>query len=130
MLKRPESMDELVYYTSRTIGNGEVTLWVFRQICPKCKKGVMGKPTEKGKVKMRAKEYVCPECGNAVEKDEYEESLTANVDYTCPECKHKAEVQIPFKRKSIDGVQTIRIKCDKCGTNIDVTKKMKNPKKR
>lgn len=129
MLKRPESMDELVYYTSRTIDDGEVTVWVFKQPCPKCKKGMMGKPTEKGKVKMRAKDYVCPECGNAVEKKEYEESLMASVDYTCHECKHKAETQIPFKRKSIAGVQTLRIECENCKANIDVTKKMKEPKR-
>ena len=62
-LKRPESMDECVYYTLRDIGEGEATVWVFKQSCPKCGKGIMGKPKGKeGKVKIRAKEYVCPEC--------------------------------------------------------------------
>ena len=64
-MKRPESMDELVYFTRRDIGEGEATVWVFRGLCPKCGKGVMGKPVgPKGKIKVRAKEYVCPECGN------------------------------------------------------------------
>ena len=130
MPKRPQSMDELIYYTSRTIDDGEITVWVFKQLCPKCGKGFMGKPIdEKGKVKVRAKEYVCPECGYNVEKKEYEESLMAGVDYTCPECKHKAETQILFKRKLIDRVQTLRVKCEKCNANIDVTKKMKKPKR-
>ena len=124
-------MEELVYYTSRTLGNGEVTVWVFKQLCPKCGKGMMGKPRgEKGKVKVRAKEYVCPDCGNTVEKKKYEESLMASIDYTCPECKHKAETQVPFKRKLIKGVQTLRVSCESCGANIDVTKKMKEPKKK
>ena len=81
-------------------------------------------------MKIRAKEYVCYECGYTVNKEEYEETLMACVDYTCPECKHKADTQILFKRKSISGVKTIRIKCEKCNANIDVTKKMKVPKKK
>ena len=130
MLRRPESMEELVYFTRRDVGEGEATVWVFRGECPKCGKGLMGKPRgDGGKVKVRAKEYVCPECGYTVEKREYEESLMANVDYTCPECKHQAETQVPFKRKSVQGVQTLRIRCEKCGANIDVTKKMKEPKR-
>ena len=91
MLKRPQSMEELVYYTSRTIGDGEVTVWVLKQLCPKCGKSLMGKPKgEKGKVKVRAKECVCPDCGYAVEKKEYEEGLMACVDYICPECKKRS----------------------------------------
>lgn len=129
MLKRPESMEEVVYFTRRDIGEGEATVWVFRGQCPKCGKGLMGKPRDKGKVKMRAKEYVCPECGHTVEKQEYEESLMANLDYTCPECKHKGETQVQFKRKSVKGVKTLRAVCEKCNASIDVTKKMKEPKK-
>ena len=131
MIELPESMDECVYYTLRDVGEGEVTVWVFKEMCPECGKGLMGKPKKDGGgVKIRAKEYVCPECGHSVEKSEYEETLIANFDYTCPECKHKGETQIPFKRKSIKGVKTLRIKCEKCDANIDVTKKMKVPKKK
>ena len=130
MLKEPESMDQLVYLTRRIIGNGQVMCWVPREQCPKCKKALMGKPKEKGKVKIRAPEYVCPSCGYAVEKKAYEDSLTACVKYTCPNCKFEGEAQVPFKRKSINGVQTLRIQCSKCGVNIDITKKMKEAGKK
>jgi len=125
-LKKPESMDELVYYTRRDIGKGEATAWVYREKCPKCGKGVVGKPkSEKGKIMIRAKKYVCPECSFEKEKKEYEEMLTASIEYTCPECTHKGEAQIPFKRKKIEGTETLRFQCRKCGINIDITKKMK-----
>ncbi len=130
MLKKPASMDECVYYTLRDIGKGEITVWVFRQLCPKCKKSLMGKPTDKGKVKVRAKEYICPSCGYTVEKEEYEETLTANAEYTCPECGARGEAQIPFKRKSVEGTKALRFVCTKCGAKMDVTQKMKEKKKK
>lgn len=125
-LKQPESMQECVYFTRRSIGNGKVMAWVSKQECPKCKKAMMGKPKdEKGKVKIRAKEYVCPECGHTVEKKEYEESLTVDIIYTCPHCGFSGEIQIPFKRKNVQGAQTLRFQCEKCNGDIDITKKMK-----
>ena len=128
-LIEPESMDQCVYFTNRAIGKGNAKAWVFREKCPKCKEGVMGKPVDaKGKVKTRAEEYACPKCHYNVPKQEYEDSLTANVKYTCPHCGHKAEAQVPFKRKNIEGVQTIRVDCAKCKGHIDVTKKMKEMK--
>lgn len=129
MLKRPESMEDLVYMTNRDIGEtGSAMCWVFRERCPECGKGMMGKPVDPKtkKVKVRAKEYVCPECGYTVEKTEYEDGLTANVDYTCPGCGHEGELQVPFKRKMIKGVLTLRVNCEKCNANIDITKKMKD----
>ncbi len=130
MLQLPESMDECAYFTNRRIGDGQVKVWVFRQMCPECGKALMGKPVEKGKVKVRAKEYVCPECKYTETKDEYEPKLTANVQYTCPSCKYEGEKQVPYKRKNIKGVPTLRVVCDECGHNIDITKKMKEPKKK
>ncbi|MFO7711245.1 MAG: hypothetical protein R6V53_05765 [Candidatus Woesearchaeota archaeon] len=130
MLQLPESMDECAYFTNRKIGDGQAKVWVFRQMCPECGKALMGKPVEKGKVKVRAKEYVCPECKYTETKDEYEPKLTANVQYTCPSCKYEGEKQVPYKRKNIKGVPTLRIVCDECGYNIDITKKMKEPKKK
>ena len=50
--------------------------------------------------------------------------------YVCPKCKNKGGLIIPFKRKSIQGVKTLRVNCEKCGENIDITKKMKVPKKK
>ena len=119
-------MDELVYFTNRTIDGGKARVWVFRELCPKCKKSMMGKPTDKkGKVLVRAKEYRCPSCGHTVEKKAYEESLTVNIEYVCPFCKHAGDIQIPFKRKKVMGVDTLRFNCQKCGKPIDITKKMK-----
>ncbi len=130
-LKQPESMDELVYFTNRSLegGKGNARVWVFRQTCPKCKKALMGKPRDsKGKVKTRASEYACLSCGNVVEKKAYEESLTANSEYACPHCGSIGETQGPFKRKNIDGVQTLRLNCSKCSGNLDITKKLKEKK--
>ncbi|RJQ16985.1 hypothetical protein C4573_02900 [Candidatus Woesearchaeota archaeon] len=130
MLKQPQSMEELVYFTQRTIDNGYAKVWVFKQKCPKCKKAIMGKPVEKGAVKIRAKEYVCPSCKYTVDKEEYEDTLTASVEYICPKCMVKGEMETPFKRKNVQGVLTFRFACEKCKAMIDVTKKMKQPKKK
>ena len=127
MLKEPESMDELVYYTDRILDNGgEIKVWVFKKECPKCHKALMSKPKDKkGKVKVRAKYYVCPNCGYTISADEYEKSLEANVIYTCPKCKFHDEIQVPFIRKKIKGVLTFVVKCKNCGNKIYVTKKFK-----
>jgi DNA-directed RNA polymerase subunit RPC12/RpoP len=126
VMREPESVEECVYFTRRAIGDGKTMVWVLREKCPACGKALMGKPKgEDGKVKIRAKEYVCPECGHTVDKKEYEETLSANVKYTCPHCKKDGALSVPFKRKSIQGTQTLRVECEHCGGNIDITKKMK-----
>lgn len=128
-IKKPKSMDECIYYTCRDVGekrDGEVTVWVLRKKCSKCKKDYMGKPrTPNGKVKTRAKMYVCSECGHSIDKKDHEDSLTASIEYLCPNCKHKGELKVPFKRKNIGGSLTLRFQCQKCGSNIDVARKMK-----
>ena len=132
-MKKPESMEECIYFTQRAIGNkqqGYVVVWVPKQKCTKCGKALMGKPKDSktGKVMVRAKEYVCPSCKYTVEKVEYESSLTAGAEYTCPSCNFEGEKEVPFKRKKIEGVDTLRFQCDKCKGNVDVTKKMKDRK--
>ena len=131
MLKKPNSTSECVYFTNRTIGSGKAVAWVFKKDCPKCKKAKMGKPVIKGKVAIRAKEYVCPNCNYTEEKKQHEESLTVSIEYVCPNCSFKGEKEIPFKRKKVEGVETLRFQCEKCNSNIDITKKMKEikPKK-
>ena len=125
-LKLPDSMEELVYWTSRSIGDGKIKTWVFRELCPMCKKSLMGKPrNDKGGIKIRAAYYVCPSCKHSVEKQEYEDTLTANIIYTCPKCKNSGDVQIPFRRKKHQGVDALLFECQKCHENIPVTKKMK-----
>lgn len=136
-IKEPESMEELVYFTNRKVGEGHVLAWAYRKECPKCGKALMGKPRDgkTGKVKIRAKEYVCPECGNTVEKEEYEESLTCEIKYTCPKCKFKGEIKVPFIRKKMKifdpekqkkvAVDAIVFECENCKEKIPITKKMK-----
>jgi len=125
-LKQPESMGECVYFTRRSVEKGKIMAWVSKESCPVCKKAMMGKPQdEAGKVLIRAKEYVCPECGHVVPKEEYEPTLTCSIIYTCPKCGHSGEAQVPYKRKSFQGVKAIVFQCSKCNEKIPITKKMK-----
>ena len=135
-LRFPESMDECVYFTRRNIDKGKAVAWVFKEKCPKCGKAIMGKPKgADGKVKIRAKEYVCPACGHTVEKGAYEDTLTVSIQYTCPHCGNAGEAQESFKRKKVQvfdeeeqkkkSIDAIKFKCGKCGKDILITKKMK-----
>jgi uncharacterized CHY-type Zn-finger protein len=136
-IKEPESMDELVYFTNRKVGDGHIKAWVYRRECLKCGKALMGKPVDEktGKPKIRAKEYVCPECNYTVDKEEYEDTLTCEIKYTCPKCKHQGEAEVPFQRKKIKkfdevknkkiAVDAIVFNCESCGEKIPITKKLK-----
>ena len=135
-LRKPESMDECVYFTQRSLNNekkeptGEITTWVFRETCRKCGKEKMGKPRDsKGKIKIRADEYVCPSCGFSIPKQDYEDSLIAYAEYKCCHCGDSGDAKTSYKRENINGVQTLRFNCNKCSGNLDVTKKMKEKKK-
>lgn len=129
-LKEPENMDELVYFTRRTTADGKVRAWVFREQCPKCKKRLMGKPIDPktGKCKIREKEYVCPECKYTLPVQEYEDTLTTNIEYTCGGCQKSGQTTVPFKRKNYMGVKAIVFECQFCHKKIPITKKMKEPK--
>ncbi len=132
-LKQPSSMEECVYFTQRNLGEtGFAKTWVFRNPCVKCKKALMGKPHDPktGKAQIRAKEYVCPSCKYTVEKQEYEDTLTANIEYTCPSCNKDGETQVPYKRKKVEGVESIQFECKSCKTKLNITKKMKEIKKK
>ena len=136
-LREPESMDECVYFTNRAIGKGKVRAWVLREQCPKCGKGLMGKPRDRktGKPMIRAEEYECPECRYNVPKEEYENTLTINVKYTCSKCSNEGEGSAPFQWKKVQrlneetgkkqSIDSIRLICSKCNEKIDVTRKMK-----
>ncbi|MBU7017531.1 MAG: hypothetical protein HXS44_08480 [Theionarchaea archaeon] len=126
-LREPDSMEELIYFTNREFDEGGgVLCWVRKGMCPECGEGLMGKPRNEktGEVKVRARTYVCPECGYTIDKKEFENTLTAEAKYTCPHCGKQGEATAPFKRKKIKGVETLRMKCQHCGGNIDITKKM------
>ncbi len=127
-LKVPQSMDECIYFTNRSIDNGEITAWVYRKDCPKCKKAKMGKPVVKGKVKTRAEEYECPACRYIEQKQEHEESLQLEAKYTCPYCGKEGESTGQYKRKNYKGVQSYVVACQHCKEIIPVTKKLKEPK--
>tara|TARA_B100000315_G_C14576959_1_gene588370 strand:- start:1849 stop:2244 length:396 start_codon:yes stop_codon:yes gene_type:complete len=128
-LEIPDSMDDCLYFTRRVMDDGKVMCWVEKETCKECNKGLMGKPRgDDGKVKIRAKEYVCPDCKHTVEKKEYEETLTASIIYTCPECKHSGDTQVPFKRKKIKGADILRFQCESCNADIDIAKKFKKKK--
>ncbi len=130
MVKYPNDMSEVIYFTNRAIEpNGNAKAWAFKVKCEKCNIGMMGKPVENGKVKIRATEYVCPNCGFTEEKSLHESKLTLTVVYTCPYCQNSGDTTTEYKRKSFDGVKAFIITCQKCQKKIGITKKMKKPKK-
>jgi len=130
MVTEPESMDDLIYFTRRAIGTGKAMAWVYKKECPECHKAKMGKPVDKGHVKIRAKEYVCPECGFTEEKDVHEESLQVEAKYTCPHCGKEGTGTTECKRKTFEGVKAYVVECEHCGGKIGITKKMKAGKKK
>ncbi|NTV24353.1 MAG: hypothetical protein HGA85_08370 [Nanoarchaeota archaeon] len=129
-LKIPDSMDEVVYWTNRNIDSGKVIAWARRTACPACKKGMMAKPSEKGKIKIRASYYICTECSHKIDKAEYEDTLTAEIIYTCPHCGFSGETSVPYKKKKTQGVEAVIFSCDKCKEKVLITKKMAEPKKK
>lgn len=128
-LKKPDSMEECIYFTNRTLDSGRAVAWVFRKECPKCKKGVMGKPLKKGnKVDKKADHYVCYSCGYSESDGVMEKSLVLNVEYKCPHCGHDGEATTEYQRKSFYGVKAYVFSCQKCGQKIGITQKLKEPK--
>jgi predicted RNA-binding Zn-ribbon protein involved in translation (DUF1610 family) len=126
MLKEPQSVEECVYFTNRTLQPaGHVRAWVYKIDCPECGKAKMGKPVVKGKVLIRAKEFACPECGHTESKEEHEPKLTVEVKYTCPYCTKSGETTTAYKRKTFDGAPSYVFECVDCGKKIGISKKMK-----
>lgn len=136
MVREPTSINQCIYFTNRTIGNEKIKAWVYRQKCPKCSKSLMSKPRDsKGKIKIRAKEFVCESCHYTISEDEYEKTLNAEIKYECPHCSNKGEIVIPFIRKKVmvldketgkkKSIEALRFQCSKCNKNIDISKKMK-----
>ena len=131
-LRFPNSVDECFYFTNRNIDKGNVIAWVYKPLCPKCRKAKMGKPVDEktGKVKKRAEIYVCPECKYTVNCDEFDATLKVEIQYTCPKCGKKGEATAEYKRKSFFGVPAYVFTCEFCREKIGITKKMKTPKKK
>jgi len=89
----------------------------------------MGKPVDKGRIKMRADEYVCPACGYAEKKQEHEESLIMEAQYTCPKCGKEGESSVPYIREKVKGIPAYVVECQYCRAKIPLTKKLKELKK-
>ena len=131
MFKKPNSVEECVYFTNRIIDSGRAMAWVFRKECPKCKKGIMGKPQKKnGKIDKKADHYVCYSCGYEGSNEQVEDSLTINVEYKCQHCGNEGETTTEYKRKTFEGVPSYVFECQKCKKKIGLTKKLKESKKK
>lgn len=117
----PESLADCLYFTNR----GYVIAWVYRQACPKCKEGRLGKPIVKGKVQSKAKEYVCHSCGYREDEATHEAGVKLEASYTCPQCNKKGESTGEYKRKKFKGIPSYIVVCQHCGEKMPLTKKLK-----
>ena len=130
-LKKPNSAEECVYFTNRTIDSGRAMAWVFRKECTKCKKGIMGKPQKKnGKFDKKADHYVCYSCGYKESNEQVENNLVLNIEYKCQYCGNEGETTTEYKRKTFEGVPSFVFECQKCHKKIGLTKKLKETKKK
>ena len=130
-LKKPNSMEECLYFTNRSIGEGFIVAWVYRPLCQKCKKGRMGKPIKKnGKPDKKSPNYECTECKLQKTNEEMESLLKVEVEYKCPHCSNEGFATTEYKRKNFEGVPSYVFACEKCGKNIGITKKLKITKKK
>ena len=130
-LKSPDSMEECLYFTNRSIGEGYATAWAYRKECPKCKKGRLGKPIKKnGKADKKAAYYECKECKYQESNEQVENSVKLEVQYKCPYCSYEGEAASEYKRKFFEGVPSYVFECGKCRKKIGLTKKMKGSKKK
>lgn len=130
--KFPDSMDELIYFTNRSLDSskGFVKAWAYKVKCPKCGKSLLSKPVDPKtkRFKIRSSYYECPSCKYTIEKVDLEPSLSLEVVYKCPKCSNQSYVKMPFKRKSYQGAKAFVFDCDKCGYTIAITQKMKSLK--
>ncbi len=102
-LKEPESMSELLYMTIREHDGFKARAWVFKELCPKCKKGLIAKPKDPktGRPKIRAKEYECSECGDILPKEEYEETISVILNILVLNVRMKVRYKFHLKENLI-----------------------------
>ncbi|MBI2651013.1 hypothetical protein HYX01_00930 [Candidatus Woesearchaeota archaeon] len=128
-IKKPESMDECIYFTNRAIGDGYAMAWAYRKECPKCKKPTLGKPLNKrGKVDKKAPYYECKICKYKENNEQVEKDLKLEVQYKCPYCSFESETTTEYKRKTFEGFPSYVFECGKCSKKIGITKKLKGKK--
>ena len=131
--RKPESMDECVYFTNRKNDFGRQIAWVFRVDCPECGEGKMGKPKKDGgksKRKTRSKKYVCDECGYESKIEEFEDDFELIVEYECAACGYHGMAKTEYKRSSYKGTKSYKFECEECGLEIPISKKMKDVDKK
>ncbi len=128
-LKQPESAEECLYFTNRTMDDGRAMAWVYKKPCQKCKTERMGKPLKKGgKIDKKADHYVCYKCGYQEEAKELEEGLQIEIIYKCPFCLNSGETTTQYKRKNWQGIPSYVFECQFCKKAVGLTKKMKSKK--
>ncbi len=129
-LQEPTSMDDLFYFSNRTLENGGwAKAWVYKPVAPSGK-GKLSKPTDPktGRPKIRSKIYVDEE-GNEYPCEEINKTLSVEIKYKSPFTGEEGETTVPFKRKTYMGVPSFVFE-DSQGNKIAITKKMKEPKKK
>ena len=133
-MKMPESTNECFYFTNRILENdGSIIAWVYKPKCPECGKGIMGKPINEktGKVKSRAKIYVCSECNHEVDKDEFDKTLSVEIQYTCPHCGEEGKVHGNWDKPAKKSASTVlKFRCEKCSNLVRVSRMKKKKKKK
>lgn len=129
-LKKPESMEDCLFFTNRSIGEGFATAWIYRPVCQSCNKSRMGKPLKKdGKPYKKAEYYECPACKHQVPNEELEAQLKVEIEYQCPDCKNEGFATSEYIRKNFEGVKAFLFECEKCHKKLGITKRMKKTKK-
>ncbi|MFT4311988.1 MAG: hypothetical protein ACMXYF_02060 [Candidatus Woesearchaeota archaeon] len=129
-LNEPTSMEDLLYFTNRTLENGGwAKAWVYRPEAPSGK-GKLGKPKDPktGKTKVRSTVYVDDD-GNEYPKSEIDPTLLLEIKYRSPFTGEEGETTVPFKRKKYKGVDAFVFE-DAQGNKIPITKKLKEIKKK
>jgi len=126
MVKEPESMDDLLYFTRRKLDNdGWVHAWVWRPKSPAGNPMGKEKDSKTGRPKVRSKMLVDPKTGYEISIDDV--NLQVEIKYKSPHDGSEGETTVPFKWKTYQGVKSI-VFTDKAGNKIPITKKMKTPK--
>ncbi|MFT4310176.1 MAG: hypothetical protein ACMXYC_00940 [Candidatus Woesearchaeota archaeon] len=128
-LQEPKSMDDVFYFTNRTLENGGwLKAWVYKPASPKGK-GVLSLPkTKTGKPDKKATVYV-DEAGNEYDRKETDATLFVEVKYKSPYTQKEGEAKTPYKRKKFKGVDAFVFE-DQEGNKIPITKKLKEVKKK
>lgn len=129
-IQEPTSMDDLFYFTNRTLENGGwIKAWVYKPEAPNGK-GKLQKPRDPktGKPKVRSTIYVDDD-GNEYPRSEIDPTLSVEIKYKSPFTGKEGETTTPYKRKTWQGVPAFVFEDDE-GNKIGITKKMKAPKKK